>query len=421
MKEDFKRTVLDNGVRIVSEKMRSVQSISIGIWVEAGSRDESDPQGGVSHLIEHLLFKGTEKRSALDISKEIESVGGYINAGTDRENTCYYIKAPSAHRQVAVDILFDIYLHSRFDPEEVERERQVVLQEVRMTDDSPEELIHDNFQRAMWGEHPIGRPIQGTMETVGSISREGITAYFNEVVKKGNLVVAAAGDIDHSWLVDTVASSLEDAVIDFEPKPRSLPESMAGVSVQTKDLEQVHLCLGVEGLAAVDENRYALYLFNTILGVGMSSRLFQEIREKRGLAYAIGSFLSLYTDAGVLGVYAGTTKEHVEEVLSVVRDQLVLLRNKKVDSANISRAKEQIKGSLLISNEGSGARMSRIAKNEIYYQRHIPIKESVARIDKVTGEQLKKVTGNLIRSDNLLIAALGNLEVDDIPDELRTL
>lgn len=421
MKEDFKRTVLGNGVRVVSEKMRSVQSISIGIWVEAGSRDESELQGGVSHLIEHLLFKGTEKRSALDISKEIESVGGYINAGTDRENTCYYIKAPSAHSQVAVDILFDIYLHSRFDPEEIERERQVVLQEIRMTEDSPEELIHDNFQRAMWGEHPIGRPIQGSMETVGTISREAIAAYFNEVVKKGNLVVAAAGDIDHDWLVDAVALSLEEAMIDFEPKSRSLPESMAGISVQTKDLEQVHLCMGVEGLSAVDENRYALYLYNTILGVGMSSRLFQEIREKRGLAYAIGSFLSLYNDVGVLGIYAGTTKEHVEEVLSVVRDQLVLLRDKEVDQADISRAKEQIKGNLLISNEGSGARMSRIAKNEIYYQRHIPIKESVARIDEVTAEQMKNVTGNLIRSDNLLIAALGNIETDDIPDELRTL
>lgn len=421
MKEDFKRTVLDNGVRIVSEKMRSVQSISIGIWVDAGSRDESVPQGGVSHLIEHLLFKGTEKRSALDISKEIESVGGYINAGTDRENTCYYIKAPSAHKRLALDILFDIYLHSRFDPEEVERERQVVLQEIRMTEDSPEELIHDIFQRAMWGEHPIGRPIQGTMETVGSISRNGIKAYFNKVVKKGNLIVAAAGDIDHDWLVEAVVSSLDGEKFDFDPKPRSIPESMAGVSVQTKELEQVHLCMGVEGLAAVDENRYALYLLNTILGVGMSSRLFQEVREKRGLAYAVGSFLSLYTDTGVLGIYAGTTKEHVQEVLGVVSEQLVLLRNETVDGTDISRAKEQIKGNLLISNEGSGARMSRIAKNEIYYKRHIPIKESVANIDKVTVEQLKNVTSNLIQSDNLLIAALGNMGVDDIPDEVRTL
>ncbi|MEA3509009.1 MAG: pitrilysin family protein, partial [candidate division NC10 bacterium] len=298
----YRKEVLDNGLVILTERMPEVQSISIGVWIPVGSRKEEERQAGISHFIEHMLFKGTERRSAEEIAAAIDSVGGILDAFTSREYTCYYAKVLGEHLPLAVDILADLVLHSRFDPADVEKERAVILQEIKMVEDNPDDQIHDLFTQTIWADHPLGRPILGPRETLSQIGRDEMAKFMDDSYRPDQAIISAAGGLDHQSLVDLVVAAFGDWEGRSQPGPSSPPISRVTTVNEDRDLSQVHLCLGVKGLAYAHRDRYTLSILNTILGGGMSSRLFQEVREKRGLVYSIYSYTASYRDGGLLVV-----------------------------------------------------------------------------------------------------------------------
>ena len=324
----FSKTVLDNGIRIVSHEMPEHRSVSLGIWVENGSRHESETENGLSHFIEHLLFKGTARRSAAQIAEEMDAVGGVLNAFTSKEHTCYYAKVLDENLPLAIDLLTDIFLHSSFEAEEIERERSVILQEISQAEDTPDDYVHDLFNLDFFKDHPIGRPICGREQTVNGFSREDILGFFKSRYQPRRVIVSAAGNFRHSALVDEIGARL--GVVHDSGNPdqalsangESAPEMGSGIFPHAKSLEQVHLCLGVAGISQAHPKRYIAYVLNTLLGGGMSSRLFQEIREKRGKAYSVYSFSSSYKDVGYFGVYAGTSLASTEEVVELIVKEL---------------------------------------------------------------------------------------------------
>ena len=303
----YRKTVLDNGVRVISEEIDHVRSISIGIWVQCGSRHEDRQTNGMAHFIEHMLFKGTRNRSAFDIASAIDSVGGVMNAFTGKELTSFYIKIPDYHLAMAIDLLADIFKNSLFDPEEISKEKSVVLQEIHMLDDSPDDYIHDFFEEIFWKDHPLGYPVLGTKERVEGFSRDAIVRFVNDRYRGQNVVLTAAGNLKHEVLVELVGQAFGSIARDINQDSIGAPEVSAGISVLPKDLEQVHLVMGCPAPSSLSPERYPSFLLNTVLGGSMSSRLFQEIREKRGLAYAIHSYLTPYRDVGMLGIYVGTS------------------------------------------------------------------------------------------------------------------
>lgn len=406
----YRRTVLPNGIRVLTESVPAFASTAVGIWVENGSRYEDPAQNGISHFLEHLFFKGTERRSAKAIAEEIDAVGGVINAFTGKEYTCYYAKVLSADLPLALDVLTDIFLHSTFDPVEIDRERSVILQEIHEVEDTPDDHVHDLFNRTFWPGHPLSWPICGTAETVGAMHRPDFLRFIAGHYRPDRLIVAAAGGVDHDWLVERVVAhyaGLEGTTA----RPECLrPVAHAGLAMFEKDLEQVHMHLGVPGLSQDDERRYAAYVLNTALGGGMSSRLFQEVREKRGKAYSIASFLSSYHNAGYLAVYAGLSAACVAEVLEVIVAEFVRLRDRGLEPGELARSKSQIKGNMLLALESSDSRMSRVAKNELYFGRDIAPTEVATRIDAVTGDEIIALARELFRGDRVTAALLGNLQ-----------
>ena len=322
------KTVLDNGIRIVSHEMPEHRSVSLGIWVENGSRHESEAENGLSHFIEHLLFKGTARRSAAQIAEEMDAVGGVLNAFTSKEHTCYYAKVLDENLPLAIDLLTDIFLHSSFEAEEIERERSVILQEISQAEDTPDDYVHDLFNLDFFKDHPIGRPICGREQTVNGFRREDILGFFRSRYQPRRVIVSAAGNFRHSALVDEIGARLgvvhgsTDSDWALSVNGESAPEMGSGIFPHAKSLEQVHLCLGVAGISQAHPKRYIAYVLNTLLGGGMSSRLFQEIREKRGKAYSVYSFSSSYKDVGYFGVYAGTSLESTEEVVELIVKEL---------------------------------------------------------------------------------------------------
>lgn len=386
----YQKTVLNNGIRIVTEKLPYVHSVSTGIWVNVGSRDEEENERGITHLIEHMLFKGTTRRTALDIAKELDSVGGFANAFTSKENVCFHAKVLDTHLPLVVDVLTDIFLNSVFDPQELAREQQVILQEIRMIEDTPDELVHILFQEMYWRDNPLGLPIYGNVDTVGKADRDSLREYLARMFHPTRIVISAAGNLDHQRFVDLVAPSME--ALNHSPIPRShnTPIDHYEVSIIPKDLEQVHLTLGMKGTSHVDENRFCCHLLNVILGNSMSSRLFQEIREKRGLAYCVYSFLNSHHDTGIFGVYAGVTAENVEETLRVIRAQLEHLANEPISDGEVAAAKEYVKGSMYLNAESSDSRMNRLAKNEFLFGRDVPFEEVERRIDAVSPDAIQE-------------------------------
>ena len=404
-----RRSALPNGVRVVTEPLEGVPSVTIGIWVESGSRFEPPHLGGISHFLEHLLFKGTERRSAAQIAEEMDAVGGVLNAFTGKEYTCYYARVLAEHAPLAMDLLADLFLHSRLDADEIDRERSVVLQEISQSEDTPDDHIHDLFNEHYWPGHPLGRPVCGTSATVEALDRGQFVDFQSQRYRPDRLIIAAAGAIDHeaveTWAARDFSSlSGSASLVDGGP-----PAHRPGVTVTEKPLEQVHLCLGVPGVAQGAEERYAAYLLNTILGGGMSSRLFQEIRERRGHAYAVYSFLSSYRDAGYLGIYVGTSAQWVDEVVTVIARELDGLARDGVRPDELARAKTQLKGNLLLGLETSDSRMSRVAKNEIYHQRDISIAELASGIDRVTHDDLVALASRFARPEERALALLGDL------------
>jgi predicted Zn-dependent peptidase len=403
------RTVLQNGVSIVSEQVPHLRSVTAGIWVPVGSRSETPGDSGIAHFIEHMLFKGTGRRKALDIARSIESVGGTMNAYTSREFTYFFAKAMEKDFPLLVDLLTDIYRNSVFDEAELAREKSVILQEILMVDDTPEEYLSDFFNLAYWGGHPLGLPVQGTAESVERLDRRTVLNYFGDRFRRRGIVVTVVGNLPHAAAEAAFGDALSTLALGEPLQPVPPTEPVRGAFLKRKALEQAHLCLGAPAVSRKSEHAFAMDVLNAILGGSSSSRLFQQIREERGLAYAVGSSLSAFADAGILEIYAGTGKEDVREVLAVAGDIVDALRGGGIPDEEVAFGKELIKGNTLLSLESTGYRMSLLAMNEMYLDRREPPEEILARVDAVTPEQVRELAAGLLRRDRFTLAAVGDL------------
>ncbi|MEE9185557.1 MAG: pitrilysin family protein [Candidatus Binatia bacterium] len=412
----FTKTVLDNGIRVLSEERSGMRSVSLGIWVENGSRHESRQQGGISHFIEHLLFKGTERRSAARIAEEMDSVGGVLNAFTGKETTCYYAKVLDENLPLALDVLTDLFLHSVFNPEEIDRERSVVIQEICQGEDAPDEYVHDLFNLDLFGDHPLGRPICGEVSTVSNFKREEFLKFVRDRYLPGRVTIAGAGNLRHEDLLERANRDFSSLQVGHLTGKSLPPQFQKGVFRHSKALEQVHLCMGAKAIHQSHEQRYGAYLLNTILGGGMSSRLFQEVREKRGKAYSIYSFLSSYCDVGYLGVYAGTKSEWVEEVVELIAIEMRRVTAGKVTKKELDRAKSQLIGNMILGLESTDSWMSHIARSELYFGRAISLEEISAGIRAVSRDDLVELAGRILRPEEIALTLLG--DCDKIPLDL---
>jgi predicted Zn-dependent peptidase len=413
----FDRT--SNGIRVVTERVPYVQSVSLGIWVDAGGRDETNATAGISHFIEHLLFKGTERRSARAIAEALDAVGGQINAFTDREHTCYYVKVLPEHVPLAQDILADMLQHSVLDPEEIAREKNVLLEEIKRHEDTPDELVHDLFAEILWPGHPLGRSVIGRAEVIEALTREQIVEFLLEQYLPARMVVAAAGNLDHEAIVAGVEATM-GGMPAGERGHELYPPRVSGDEIQVpKPTEQVHFCLGTRGYNQDEEERYALGLIDSAVGGGMSSRLFQEVREKRGLCYAIGSYTASYREAGMFAVYAGTSPETADEVRELVVKELHDVARRGITAEELQRAKNQIRGAVLLSLDSMSTRMSRIGKSMLCYDRVISPTEVVERVEKVTDADARRIGVEILGSGDFAYAAVGPFG-DDGADDLMT-
>ena len=407
---DIQRAELLNGVVVVTEKMPHVRSVSVGIWLASGSRAESRERNGIAHFIEHMVFKGTHKRTAEEIAQSVDSVGGMLDAFTAKEMTCFNAKVLDEHLPVAVDVLSDLVLHPRFDAEDISKEKQVVLEEIKMEEDNPEYLIHELFTQNFWRGHPLGMPILGTPETVSQFSKDSVTECFAEWYSPNHVVITAAGNLEHARLVDLVACEFEGGARSAALERPVPPETHACVEQRDKkELEQVHIVLGVPSYPLAHERRYAASLLNVILGGGMSSRLFQNIRERQGLAYAIESDLSPYTDSGVLSVYAGTSRESAAQLIRSVCDEFRHVRGDGVSAEELRRAKDHLKGSMMLSLESTSARMSNLARQAMYLHRFISLDEMLASIEAVTREEVHRIARDFFEPGRITLTVLGSL------------
>jgi predicted Zn-dependent peptidase len=371
----YRKSILPNGIRVITESMPHVRSATLGVWADVGSASERREQRGISHLIEHMLFKGTERRSARQIAETMDGVGGNLNAFTDKEATCYYAKVIDHHVPLGVDVLADMFLNSVFDPAELSKEQKVVLEEIRMYDDSPAEMIADLFVSTMWSGSNLGDPTIGFAETVSSLTREDLRAHLRARYAPNTVVFAAAGHLEHDAVVELVREAFTLFAGTAEPPVPERPRLTPATLVKRKDTEQAYVIVGTRGLSARDERRYALSVLDTVLGGGMSSRLFQEVREKRGLVYSIFSFQQSYRDAGLFGVSAGTAPANVQECVDVILDQIRALAAGGPSDEEIALAKEHLKGSLTLSLESSSSRMIRLGRSEFSLGRHLGIEE----------------------------------------------
>jgi predicted Zn-dependent peptidase len=407
---DIQRAALPNGLAIVTERMPQVRSVSVGVWLNSGSRAEAPERNGIAHFIEHMVFKGTRKRTAEEIAQSVDSVGGMLDAFTAKEMTCFNAKVLDEHLPVAVDVLSDLVLHPRFDPEDIAKEKQVVLEEIKMEEDNPEYVIHEMFTQNFWRGHPLGMPILGTPETVSQFSQGAVSECFAEWYAPNRAVVTAAGNLEHARLVDLVAREFEGAPRSAAaPKPAP-PDTRTFVEQRSKkELEQVHIVLGVPSYPLAHERRYAASILNVILGGGMSSRLFQNIRERQGLAYAIESDISPYTDSGVLSVYAGTSKESAAKLIRSVCDEFRSVRGSGVSEEELRRAKDHLKGSMMLSLESTSARMSNLARQAMYLHRFISLDEMLTSIEAVTREEVHAIARDFFEPDRITLTVLGNL------------
>jgi len=409
------KTVLPNGLRIVTETLPYLYSVSVGIWVENGSRDESPDENGISHFIEHMIFKGTRNRTALMIAKEMDAIGGMSNAFTSKEQTCFYTRVLENHLEQGVEILLDIFLNSLFDPEELERERQVVLQEISMVEDTPDELVHVLLGETVYQGNSLAQPILGTPETVQAINQQRILNYLGRSYGPEKIVVAAAGKVEHEAFVNLMAPELNKIQPTTPVGNRLDPVLRSKSKVFPKDLEQVHVAWAAKAPTAIDPRRYVITLLNVIMGGNMSSRLFQEVREKRGLAYAIYSFLSAHQDTGLWGIYTAVAKETLIQTLEVIGEELRKLKKGELDSAELSAAKEFVKGGILLGAESSDNRMTRIAKNEMMFGRDISFEEVLDDLNKVTADELVALADEILQPDQFSLVSLGPVNDGDLP------
>lgn len=398
---------LDNGVRILTETMPHVRSVSLGIWVKTGSRQDPVARLGMAHFVEHMLFKGTHTRNALQIAKDIDALGGILNAQTAKEYTVYYVKVLDESIGKASDVLFDIFLNSVCDPEELEKEKRVVLQEISMTEDTPDDYINDLFAEAFFHNTPLGTSILGTTDTVSAISREDCLAFITQVYDAGSIVISGVGNIEHAQLVDLAAHRF--AHLPRNPRAHTIAKPPMGGNraIHVKDLEQIHFNLGTRGPAMSDETRWTYIVLNSLLGGSMSSMLFQEAREKLGLVYSIYSYLSAYDDCGVMAIYAATTPENIVKTLDVVGTQLKRVKQGDLGDMQLEEVKALIRGNLLLARESTENRMSSIAKNELYYRRDVPIEEVLRKINAVSTEAIVELAREIFVDNQMTLVSLG--------------
>jgi predicted Zn-dependent peptidase len=407
MLQKVSKTVLDNGVRILTTEMPHMHSASMGVWVDAGARDETPAENGLSHLIEHMIFKGTRRRSALEIAKEFDAIGGNNNAFTSMETTCFYGRVMASHLPVMAELLCDIFLNSVFDEEELGRERPVILQEIGMLEDSPEEYVHVLLEAAYWGDHPLGQNILGTPENLLRFDSARTRDFFHRFCQPGRIVISAAGNLTHERFVDLVAPAFTPLSSAAGGGTRDPAVGNRRIRLVPRDLEQVHIALGTRGLSVSDPARYACALLNTILGGNMSSRLFQEVRERRGLAYSVYSFLSPHQGTGMSGAYAGVQPESVSETLDLMMREMARLKDTPVSAEELRDAKEYAKSAMLMTTESVESQMAALAQNELHFGRHIPVQEVLDRIDAVGADDIAALATALFRSDALALVLLG--------------
>jgi len=407
---NVKRTVLPNGLTIITEQMQHIRSVSIGIWVKTGSRHEDPEANGITHFLEHMVFKGTRNRSAEDIARQIDSIGGNMDAFTAKECICFNVKVLDEHMPLALEVLSDLVLNPVFDEKEIARERGVILEEIKMDEDNPDYLVHEIFTQSFWKDHPLGKPILGTKDTVRRFEQPLVFDYWSRRFYPGNLIVCAAGHVDHDRFMELVAQrfqSLPEAHNGFHEAPPKVRSRI--IMRNKKSLEQVQICLGVPSHSIAHEQRFASYILNTLLGGGMSSRLFQKVRERQGLSYAIYSELSPYRDTGCLSVYAGTSRENAPKLVRSVVNEFRDLKAQQVADDELRRAKDQLKGSLLLSLESSTARMSNLARQEMYFSHFIDFDEIIQRVEAVTAEDLITLANSYFHGDSIALTVLGNL------------
>jgi predicted Zn-dependent peptidase len=401
--------------------MTHVRSVSIGVWLARGSRHEPAEQSGIAHFVEHMLFKGTATRSAEDIAQTIDSIGGQMDAFTAKEYASYYIKVLDEHLPLAVDVLSDIVMRPALAPEDLEREKKVVLEEIKMVEDTPDDLVHELFVERFWQDHPLGRPILGTKETVEALTVERLRHYFQNVYTAPNLIIAVVGNIEHQAVRALVEKAFGDLPTTSQPIVDAPPRVVSSVLIRNKELEQSHVCLGTRGYQQDHVDRYSTYVLNTILGGSMSSRLFQNVREKRGLAYAVFSGLSAYRDAGSMTIYAGCANDAVAELVDVVIAELRRMKDELMPESELRRAKDHLKGSLMLNLESTSSRMSHLARQEIYFDRHFGLDETLAGIEAVTTSELQRIARDLFADGALSATVLGAVNGLKLPPEKLSL
>jgi predicted Zn-dependent peptidase len=404
------REISPNGLTLITESMPHVRSVAIGVWLKRGSRHERSEQTGISHFIEHMVFKGTRNRSAETIAAEVDSIGGHMDAFTAKEYASFHLKVLDEHVPLAVDILGDIVLNPLFDPSEMAKEKKVIFEEIKMVEDTPDDLVMELFTKAFWADHPLGRPILGTRQSVAGFRRQALADYFREVYHPGNIVISAAGHLDHRRVSDLLGRHFGNLTQGRDGRAGRPPRPKARIVTRSKkELEQVHLCIGTPAYPQAHQDRYGSYLLNTVLGGSMSSRLFQNVREKRGLVYSISSGVTSYSDAGSLTVYAGTSLDAVNEVVHLTVEEMRRLKAECIPEPELRRAKDHLKGSLMLSLENTGSRMSYLARQEIYFGRTFGLDETLAQIEAVQAEDVRRIANHIFGGE-LALSLLGNLK-----------
>jgi predicted Zn-dependent peptidase len=408
---NIRRTVLPSGLIVLTERMEHVRSVAMGVWMRAGSRHELPELNGISHFAEHMVFKGTKSRSAQRIAREVDAIGGNLDAFTGKETICFNMKVLDDHVPTALDVLSDLVLNPVFASEEIARERGVILEEIKMDEDNPDTLVHEIFTQSFWRGHPLGKPILGTRETVGSFEQNTLLRFYEQRFLAGNMVFSAAGNLEHDSFVELVTRQFGALGPGSISSDSGVPQVTPRINLRNKkSLEQVQLCLGVQSPPVADESRYITLLLNTILGGGMSSRLFQTVREERGLVYAIYSDLNPYRDTGALCVYAGTSADRAVQVIDLIMEEFRRLKTEPLQAGELRRAKDQLKGNLLLSLESSMSRMSNLARQQMYFERFFSLDEILERVESVTEEQVMAMATELFQPDRVAVTMLGRLD-----------
>lgn len=410
----YQQTLLPNGLKIITESIPYVRSIAMGIWVKTGTKNETKNIAGISHFLEHMMFKGTKNHSAKDLVEIFDSIGGQLNAFTSKEYTCYYAKFLDEHLQLASQTLSDMVLNSVFSSEEIKKEQSVIIEEIKMYEDTPDDLVHDLFVQTVLAPHPLSKPILGTKETVSSFEQQKILEYFKQFYVPTNIIITLAGNLNHQAVLEILAPIWGELA--GEPKEHNFiaPIINKKTKIIEKDLEQVHLCLGGEGVTYDNEDKFSVYLLNNMFGGSMSSRLFQSIREEQGLAYSVFSYLTTYQVAGLFTIYAGISKENFEQVINLIVQEINKINKTGITIQELNKAKEQLKGSMLLGMESTGSRMSRLAKSDIYYNRIVPVSEIVKRIEKVTIDDIIEVTQRYLNFNNFSCAVIGSIDAKTV-------